>query len=201
MPGSVRQYVSVMNVESFVLGCCKKTGLSEELLRDSVFGVLSMMLYREEEFEGRFVSASRFYCYVRTVAIREAIRSQRKCREVGELPDGGFSNYTTPESFFLHQEQCSEDSFVWCRLNEVVCEGLRRMGKHEATIALCEQLLDELKAHPKIYVTKRMSGGSKGDYIFEQTKLASALGWDRRRVSERLSLIQQAVAKHKEKGS
>lgn len=185
-PMTFRQQLEDIDLNRVLDRTYASTKLERELLRDQLFDVLAAMLDRQIQYEGAFPNREALEGYLRRATARNAIRhSQRRGRhsplEEHLLQDDGSS-----------PEQVIQEKLDQTALKEWLHATQKRAQAEESTQSTeCQKLLSLLLSDPERYIRKRESGQEAGQWVFQHVQLAEAMGWSRKVLRNRLSLLKQ----------
>jgi len=188
MKSRFRQLLEQVEMEKCLAGCQTRTGLDEELLRDQLFEVLTVMLGKQKEYEDAFENPKALAAYLQRATIRNAIRQAKRSQkhlseELSELKDGKRS----PEQQV--QEYLDQKSLM-ARMEDLFA----RSSEKDRVLSEFRQLLGLVLTDPERYIRKRESGPKMGNLVFQHAALATSLGWTQKHLSNRLSKLRQLLS-------
>lgn len=178
----LRKWIGQLELDVFVRSCIKRSGLSEERIKDTTLEVLAELLVKEERFQDAFVTMSAFLAYMRKVVIRRILK-QLSSEEKQKLKEDFQPPTQTPEERYLRVEETISSFQI---LDFVMNEKVHAFKEKDEL----RQLLHILIKNPEQYIFIRQSGKNKGYLAFNMTALSNALKWKRHRLYLRLERIR-----------
>lgn len=177
--------IDSLALEALAADCAQVLGLQREQAKDGVLDILSAMLAAEKKYDGAFESSRKLYHYVRIATIRHLTRQQKKHMKSLSLHKEAVTLSVTEQELHTH----------WPRqeLSTTFQQVLADASETASIKTDCLDLFMLLLAHPETYIRIRVSGPDAGEYVFQASKLADALGWTRRKVYDRLKRIRQLL--------
>jgi hypothetical protein len=179
-----------IDLDALALECSLATKADESAARDALLDVLSYLWQHKETYADSFASLLALKRYLKLSATRHIIRQNQLSQRTEPLSLHTPHNDKTAEEQMLSLLQIQECA-AW--LHAAHQHIPRRKAKDAS------RLIKLILARPEQYITTRQSGKEAGQYTFAYSKIASKLGWPRRKVYEQLSTLREALRKESTK--